>query len=118
MFASKKLGRFCKNQVFVTVFIPFKPSCPSENEETPEISAPNLLTKLSNPTHSLAILQTSKYDEDNLERILKTVLEPKLLLASGHDKEMSKDFPEQALYLKTSDGYKNKLHIDYYNFIQ
>lgn len=59
----------------------------------------------------------SKYTKDNLQWILKTVLEVQPL-ACGHGWETLENALEWTLKLRALDIYKDQLDIDFYDFIQ
>lgn len=114
----KKHGRPHKDQASVAACSFSKVSFQSgENKFSALLGALNKLASLSNPGPSSAPFQILKYTKDDLQQILKTVMEAQIS-ACGQDRRISEDSLEWALKLKALDIYKGKLHMDYYNFIQ
>lgn len=119
MSAVKQRGLFCKDQAFVAVSGPSRSSFQSGDEEfLAPLGASNEPAGLSNSWSSSASFQIPKYTRDDLQRILKTVLEAQPLTARGKDQKIFEDPLKWALKPKAPDGYKSKSYINCYNFIQ
>lgn len=87
---------------------------PSRDKElgssTPTSALPGLAAKLEpNP----AVFQVPKYTENDLQRILKVVLNARL---SGAQRDSDKP-QERTLKPQAKNVYKGKFYIDCYNFI-
>lgn len=79
IFAAKKLGPLGKNQAFVAAYGLFGSCSQSRNKGMPEfpasLGAPTDLIRSSNARPSTAAFQVPKSTKDDLQWILKTVLE-------------------------------------------
>lgn len=110
-----------KNQAFVATSSPSRDSSQSGNNKlsVPPVG-PNEPAGPSNSAPSLAPSQVSQvllYIKDDFKQMFKIILEVQPL-THGQDWRISEDSPEWALKPRALDVYKNKLHIDFYNFIQ
>lgn len=116
-------GRFWKNQVLVTSFILLNTIFPTfflvnnEIHELKESFAPDLIPNLI-PSSALelpATSSTTKYLEDNLQRIFKIVLEAwtSIILIVFLEKPYKKLLKANFLNM-----YCTKTYIEYYNFCQ
>lgn len=81
------------------------------------LGAPNKPVSSANSEPSLAPPHIPKYTKDNLQQILKTVLEVQPL-ACDHDQETLENASEQTFKSRAPDIYKDQLDIDFYDFIQ
>lgn len=79
---------------------------------------PNNAICLLNFKPSLAIFQVPKYMENDFQYIFKTVLKVRLPIAHSLDKRTAKSLLKQTFKPSAPDIYKNKSHINFYNFIQ
>lgn len=95
----------------------FGPSSQSKNKEFHGVPrAYNKLADPSNPGPSLVPFQVAKYTKDDLQQILKTVLELRIPAYSKNWRTLE-DLSERTVKPRALDVYKNKSHIDCYNFI-
>lgn len=94
----------------------FWPSSLNRDKEAPEFPGSSN-PELSDPSLSLALFQILKYSKNDIQRILKTIVKAKPLLACCQDPKTFKDPPKLDLKPKASDIYNSKLHMDCYDFI-
>lgn len=119
---AKKRWHLRKDKAFMVMSVFSRLSFRSKDKGTSECftapGAPNNPTSSSNPKPSLAVFQIPKYTKDDLQRIFRTVLESQSFITCGQDHEISKNCPEQVFKARVPNVYKDKSHINYYNFIQ
>lgn len=113
--------RFCNNWVFVAVlklFVYFKaifliPSATRKFEKFFTFAKPSVLLEPS-ALSSFLLFLVLKYIKDDLQQILKTVIEFKFIAL----KKLSNRSQKRCYKTKTSYVYKSKSYIDCYNIIQ